>query len=120
MIYDIIIIGAGPAGMTAAIYAARKKLSALVLTDLIGGQMIWSTTVDNYTGFHVISGAELTNLFKEHTEQYKINIKDGELVSNIKKDQNHFHVQTKNTTYKSKTIINLVVFYFSFILSIIF
>ena len=58
--YDTIIIGAGPAGMTAAIYTARRKLKTLVLAKAVGGQMIWSADVENYTGFSMISGADLT------------------------------------------------------------
>lgn len=64
--YDVLIIGAGPAGMTAAIYAARKKLKTLVISKDIGGQMVWSSDVENYTGFSMISGADLTLKFREH------------------------------------------------------
>ena len=64
--YDTIIIGAGPAGMTAAIYTARKKLNTLVLAKELGGQMVWSSGVENYSGFTFISGADLTLKFQEH------------------------------------------------------
>ena len=55
--YDLIIIGAGPAGMTAAIYAARKKIKFLILSLDIGGQMSWSSDVDNYGGHYVKGGS---------------------------------------------------------------
>ena len=69
--YDTIIIGAGPAGMTAAIYTARRKLKTLVLAKAVGGQMIWSADVENYTGFSMISGADLTLRFQEHMASLK-------------------------------------------------
>lgn len=71
MIYDLIIIGAGPAGMTAGIYAARKKLKTLILTRDIGGQTAWSSDVENYPGFTMLKGSELVEKFEEHLEKFK-------------------------------------------------
>lgn len=71
MKYDLIIIGGGPAGMTAAIYAARKKLKTLILTRDIGGQAAWSSDVENYLGFSMLSGAELVQKFEDHIDKYK-------------------------------------------------
>lgn len=56
---NLIIIGAGPAGITASVYAAREKIDFLVLTKDIGGQAIWSSKVENYTGYQFITGLEL-------------------------------------------------------------
>ena len=53
--YDLIIIGAGPAGITAAIYAVRKRLNVLVISKDIGGQTAWSGSIENYTGYQFIS-----------------------------------------------------------------
>ncbi len=61
--YDLVIIGAGPAGMTAGVYAARKKLKTLMLSRDIGGQAAWSSDIENYLGFSVITGADLTAKF---------------------------------------------------------
>ena len=58
-IYDCIIIGAGPAGITAAVYLARKKIDFLVITKDIGGQAAWSGDIENYTGYQFISGPDL-------------------------------------------------------------
>ncbi len=69
--YDVTIIGGGPAGMTAAIYLARKKLKVLILSKDIGGQAAWSSDVENYPGFTMISGAELTKRFQEHVAEFK-------------------------------------------------
>lgn len=69
--YDLIIIGAGPAGMTAGVYAARKRLKTLILTQDIGGQMAWSSDVENYPGFSMISGANLVEKFENHIEHFR-------------------------------------------------
>ena len=64
--YDLIIIGAGPAGITASVYAARKQLDFLVISLDVGGQAAWSGDIENYTGYQFISGPELTLKFEEH------------------------------------------------------
>ncbi len=70
LMYDLIIIGAGPAGMTAGVYAARKKLKTLLLTQDIGGQAAWSSDVENYLGFEMISGTHLVEKFEKHIEDF--------------------------------------------------
>ena len=67
---DVIIIGAGPAGMTAGIYTARKKLKTLILTRDVGGQTAWSSDVENYPGFTMLRGADLVEKFEDHLEQF--------------------------------------------------
>ena len=54
MLYDTIIIGAGPAGMTAAIYAARREMKTLIIGKEIGGQIMWASEIENYPGFKKI------------------------------------------------------------------
>ena len=76
--YDLIIIGAGPAGITASVYAARKRMNFLVVTKDIGGQTAWSGDIENYTGYQFISGPELTAKFEEHMRTYKIPVNEGE------------------------------------------
>ena len=64
--YDLIIVGAGPAGMTAAIYAARRKVKFLILSMDVGGQMNWSSEVKNYPGgTGALTGIQLTGHFKD-------------------------------------------------------
>ncbi len=95
--YDIIIIGAGPAGMTAAIYAARKKLKTVVVTKDIGGQMVWSSDVENYTGYSMVSGAELALKFREHLDHVgsDLEVKEGVEVTGVEKNVTIFTVETK-------------------------
>ena len=62
-LYDLIIIGAGPAGMTAAVYAARKKLDTLVISGNVGGQTLLATGVEAYMGYQFITGQKLMRKF---------------------------------------------------------
>ena len=99
MVYDLIIIGAGPAGMTAGVYAARKKLKTLILSQDIGGQAAWSSDVENYLGFTMITGADLVEKFEHHVEQFK-DVLELRLVtkgvSEVKKEKTYFSVQIKD------------------------
>jgi alkyl hydroperoxide reductase subunit F len=99
MVYDLIIIGAGPAGMTAGVYAARKKLKTLILSQDIGGQAAWSSDVENYLGFTMITGADLVEKFEHHVEQFK-DVLELRLVtkgvSEIKKEKTYFSVQIRD------------------------
>ncbi len=106
--YDVIIIGAGPAGMTAAIYTARKKLNTLLLSKDVGGQMVWSADVENYTGFSVISGAELTLKFQEHLKSISedLELKLGVEVKSIEQNIKSFVVEdTTGQTYFARSVI---------------
>lgn len=84
-IYDLIIIGAGPAGMTAGVYAARKKLKTLVVSKDIGGQAAWSSDIENYLGFSMITGPELVKKFEDHLEEFKEDVELRVVVSGVKK-----------------------------------
>ncbi|MEI8072809.1 MAG: FAD-dependent oxidoreductase [Candidatus Saccharibacteria bacterium] len=109
MIYDTIIIGGGPAGMTAGIYAARKKLKTLILTKDIGGQTAWSSDVENYPGFTMITGAELVERFEQHVEKFKDFVELRLVtkgVSAITKSDKLFTVSIEgHKSEKSKTVI---------------
>lgn len=105
MIYDLIIIGAGPAGITASVYAARKRLNFIVITGDIGGQTAVSGDIENYTGYQFITGPELTTKFEEHMRKYGVEVKENEEVSDIKKNNDNFLVNTKKGSYEAKTVI---------------
>ena len=103
--YDLIIIGAGPAGMTAAIYAARQKVKFLILSMDVGGQMNWSSEVNNYPGkAGVLTGIELTGQFQKHLEDYKIKIKSAEILK-LSKRENICVVKTRSGVYESMAVI---------------
>lgn len=103
--FDLIIIGAGPAGITAAIYAARKKISLLVITKDIGGQAALSGDVENYTGYQFITGPELALKFEEHLRKFDIRLKENEAAENVKKVNNSIQVKTNKGVYEAKAVI---------------
>ncbi len=82
-IYDVVIIGAGPAGMSAAIYAARKNLDVLVIAYDLGGQMGTTYEIANYPGYQMVTGPDLVQQFSAHADQYGIEKLIGERVTNL-------------------------------------
>ena len=79
--FELIIVGGGPCGMAAAVYAARKKLNTLFISDDIGGQVLWTNAVENYLGFQLIEGDELINKFEQQVNQFPIDRKIGKKVT---------------------------------------
>ena len=85
--YDLIIIGGGPAGLTAGIYAVRYGLNTIVLEkDVLPGQIAATDLIENYTGFTAISGPELMQRFKEHAQTVGVKIESAEVSSIISED----------------------------------
>lgn len=108
-LYDLIIIGGGPAGCAAAVYAARKQLSTAIITTEFGGQSVVSETIYNWIGTPEIAGADLAKNLKSHVEYYKgefLDIFTGQMVESVTKTDNGFSVTTtKEETYIAKTIL---------------
>lgn len=103
--YDLIIVGAGPAGITAAVYAARKRLKFLVITLDIGGQAAWSGDIENYTGYQFITGPDLAAKFESHMRQYNFDLRENEEVLKIEKADDHFKIKTHKSEYEAKVVI---------------
>jgi len=105
-VYDLIIIGGGPAGITAGIYAARKKLKTLLLTKDFIGQAGKTSRVDNYSGFFGVSGQELMKKFEGHLKKFEIEIKKDEEVTKVEKKGEFFSVKAENSNeFKTKALI---------------
>lgn len=106
VIYDVIIIGTGPAGLAAAIYAKRAKLNMLLLdkSRFAGGQVLNTYEVDNYPGFPGINGMELGKKFKEHAQNMGAEVVAEEVLS-IKPQPAKVLVETKKNTYETKTVL---------------
>ncbi len=103
---DLIIIGGGPAGLTAAIYGSRARLDLLLLEDkIVGGQVRNSYMVENYPGFKKISGAELSDIMQQQAEELGTNIDEFDIIENVKFDENEKIVETEEFIYKPKTVI---------------
>ena len=93
-VYDVIIVGAGPAGLSAAIYATRKNLSTLIIALDIGGQLGTTYEVANYPGFQMITGPDLVAKFNDHADQYGIEKLIGEKVVSLRLEGRCKVVQT--------------------------
>ena len=108
-IFDTIIIGAGPAGITAAIYTVRKNLKVLILTKDIGGQAALSGDIENYPGFTLISGADLARKFREDIQLFEnqgLWIKEGVEVVDLAGADPDFLIKTSDgKEYHGKTVI---------------
>ena len=105
MIYDLIIIGTGPAGLTASIYASRQGTKHLIIGSLKGGTASEAFLIENYPGYKSIFGADLMEKFLNHAKEYKPKILSAEAID-IKKQKKVFEVKTSlNKTFKAKTLI---------------
>ncbi len=106
--YDVIIIGGGPAGVAAAVYSLRKKLTTLLITESFGGQSVVSDDIQNWIGEPHISGFDLAQKLEAHVRSFgnAIDIKMPERVTEIKKIDSDFEIKTDtNAAYQGKTII---------------
>mgnify|MGYP001806091794 FL=1 len=103
--YDTIIIGQGPAGITAGIYAARREMKTLILGKEPGGQIIWAGEIENYPGFTNISNFDLITRFNEHALASGVEIKNCEVKRLEKKVDGSFIVFTERDQYEAKTVI---------------
>jgi alkyl hydroperoxide reductase subunit F len=104
-IYDLIIIGAGPAGITASVYAARKQLDFLVISLDVGGQAAWSGDIENYTGYQFISGPELAQKFEEHMRKYRTELKENEELLELEKSGQIIRLKTNKADYQARSVI---------------
>src|SRR5690625_3690246 len=104
-IHDVIIIGAGPAGMTAAVYASRANLDTIMLERGVpGGQMADTEAIENYPGFESILGQELSTKMFEHAKKFGAEYVYGD-VKGITDHGNYKEVDLGSKTLKAKTII---------------
>lgn len=104
----MIIIGAGPAGMTAAVYVARKKLNTLLISYDVGGQPLATAGVENYMGYQFIEGPELMQKFEEQVKQFPsdVEIKIGQRAESVSRIDGGFEVRSdKGETYQAKSVI---------------
>lgn len=105
-LYDVIIIGGGPAGMTAAVYLLRKGLKTAMITYDIGGQMLETYSIENYMGFRFIEGSGLVNKFSSQIKQFELALLDKVYVKGIEKSDKIFYINVDNgKKYMSKSVI---------------
>ncbi|MBU0623289.1 MAG: FAD-dependent oxidoreductase [Candidatus Thermoplasmatota archaeon] len=102
--YDVIILGAGPAGLSAGIYASRAGLDCVILEKGVpGGQVLTSPTIENYPGFPEIAGMKLMENMAEHAKRY-VDIREGEEVLRVR-GGDKFEVLTTSGRYISRALI---------------
>ena len=104
--YDLMIIGGGPAGLAASVYAARKQLNTLLISVDIGGQVNRTLGIENYLGYQFIEGPELIDKFHDQIGQFPINQKIGNKVSKLAKIKGGFEaISETGEKYQSKAVI---------------
>lgn len=102
--YDTIIIGTGPAGFTAGIYAARREMKTLIIGKEMGGQLIWASEIENYPGFKSINSFDLISRMSEQVKSLGVEIKSDEVKKMEKKDDK-FILHTNRDIYEARTVI---------------
>ncbi len=106
--YDLIILGAGPAGTAAGVYASRKRLKTLLITGEFGGQSVVSPGIQNWIGTISIPGDKLASDFRAHLDAYAgdiLEIKEGELATGVSKDGDTVTLTTDKSTYTAKALL---------------
>jgi NADH-dependent peroxiredoxin subunit F len=94
--YDVIVVGAGPAGLTAGMYCARQGLATVVVGGEVGGQAGWAGKIENYLGWQAITGPELVAAFREHVGAFDVECLEGQLVNAlVGRDDGGFDVYTR-------------------------
>ena len=105
-IFDLVIIGAGPAGITGAIYAARKKIDFILVSEDLGGQTALSADVENYTGYQFITGPDLAAKFEEHLKKFSIRFYRNEPVKRVvKANEDEFAVESEKNSYACRSVL---------------
>ncbi len=105
-VYELIIIGGGPAGLTAGVYAARKRMDVLLLTQDIGGQVMLTGEIENYMGYERITGEELIARFKEQLSHQEITVQEESRVASITRGGKVFIAYTdEGYSYRARTVI---------------
>lgn len=105
-LYDVIVVGAGPAGLTAALYSQRKGRKTALIGKKAGGQINDTASIENYPGLIQVGGAELAQAMREHMEAYPVAERCHTQVEKIEKQGDTFLVHTEDQkTYQGKTVI---------------
>lgn len=105
IMYDIIIIGAGPAGFTAGIYAARREMKALIIGRETGGQLVWAADIENYPGFKQIQNTDLIEKMADQVKGLGIEIKNLEVNKIEKGEDGKFTIFAGKEKFEAKTVL---------------
>ena len=103
--YDLIIIGSGPAGMTAGIFAVRREMKTLIIGKEVGGQLVWANEIENYPGFETIKSFELIQKIRQQASNFGVEFKDDEVKRIEKSADGTFTLHTLRDSFTAKTVI---------------
>jgi alkyl hydroperoxide reductase subunit F len=104
--YDVIVVGGGPAGTTAVVYCCRKGLNTLLVTEDIGGQMSWTSGIENYMGFEYITGPELMAKFDAQIRSFPLSLDLPARVARLERNAPDFTLVTEaGRHYQGRTVI---------------
>jgi alkyl hydroperoxide reductase subunit F len=104
--YDLLILGGGPAAMSAAVYAARKMMNLAIITKDFGGQVRETSEIENWLGFQSINAKDLADRFEEHVKSFDIAVSLGTATTEVSKEADTFRVlMDDGRTYSSRTLI---------------
>ena len=104
--YDLLILGGGPAAMSAAVYSARKMLNLTIITKDFGGQVRETSEIENWLGFQSINAKDLVGSFEEHVKSFDIPVSLGPSINEVKREADAFRVRTDDgKIYSSRTLI---------------
>ena len=104
-LYDVAIIGAGPAGMTATVYCSRKKLDTLLITKDIGGQVLLTSGIENYMGYQYVTGKELSDKFFGQIAQFPIALLSDISVCKLELSKGNFSLSCGEKKFSAKSVI---------------
>ncbi|CAG0947300.1 partial Thioredoxin reductase, partial [Anaerolineae bacterium] len=102
--YDLIIIGGGPAGLTAAVYALNKRLETLVISEDLGGKVNYRVQIKGLEGHEIISGADVVEKFKRQLEYLRF-AHQMDRVTKVAPVNNHFAVMAQSGQFEAKAVI---------------
>jgi alkyl hydroperoxide reductase subunit F len=103
--YDVLVLGAGPAGLSAAIYLLRKGLDTGIVTSNIGGQVTWTASIENYLGYRLVEGVQLVEKFNEQLKSFPLGINRDDEVTVLSGADGAFEVRTRRGTYRARALI---------------
>ena len=106
--YDLAIVGGGPAGVAAGVYAARKRLKTVLITETIGGQSTDSVGIENWIGTKKISGLDLAKSLEAHLKAYAegvVDLKLGERATKVEKHGEAFSITTSKGSYEARAVL---------------
>lgn len=104
-LYDVAIIGAGPAGMTATVYCSRKKLDTLLITKDIGGQVLLTSGIENYMGYQYVTGKELSDKFFGQIAQFPVAMLKDISVCKLELSKGNFSLSCGEKKFSAKSVI---------------